>query len=129
MPRRTKRDWIKDNPEKYQEWLYHHKRKPGYFEKSLLRKVRGRCSRSGMPFDLTLEDIVVPKRCPVLGMKLKIRVDHGKKYDDTPSIDRIDNRLGYVKGNVIIVSWRANRLKSDATPKELRRLAKFYGKR
>ena len=127
MPK-TKADWIRANPERHAAAVKARKEKPGYFEKSLYRKVRSRCRLSGMKFNLEPEDIVIPERCPVLGIKLVIRANHGRKYDDTPSIDRIDNSKGYVRKNIVIVSWRANRLKSDATPKELRRLAKYYGK-
>lgn len=55
------------------------------------------------------------------------------KYDaDNPndpacwSLDRKDNSLGYVKGNVVIVSLKANKIKRDATPLELRQVADFY---
>jgi hypothetical protein len=48
--------------------------------------------------------------------------------DFSPSIDRIIPSLGYVRGNVVIVSMRANRIKTDATDAELRRVAKFYTK-
>lgn len=52
----------------------------------------------------------------------------GSHYDRdySPSLDRIDNRLGYVKGNVIVVSHRANAIKRDATLDELRRIVAFY---
>lgn len=61
----------------------------------------------------------------MLGIPLEF--SQSSRTDNTPSIDRVDNSKGYVKNNIVIVSWRANRLKSDATPYELRRLAKFYG--
>lgn len=38
----------------------------------------------------------------------------------SPSLDRIDNRMGYVPGNVWVISWKANRMKSDASMEELR---------
>jgi hypothetical protein len=44
------------------------------------------------------------------------------------SLDRRNNDLGYVPGNVVVVSLRANQLKNDATVTELRQLADFYGK-
>ena len=43
--------------------------------------------------------------------------------DFTPSIDRINPSEGYVKGNVIIMSNRANTLKNNATAEELERVA------
>lgn len=97
------------------------RRKKNYVQ-FLLNRVR----RKDASCDLTVDDITIPETCPVLGIPLIVEVGNGRS-DNTPSIDRVDNRLGYVKDNIVIVSWRANRLKSDATPDELRRLAKYYG--
>lgn len=62
---------------------------------------------------------------------LGVRLDYALKgksgpQPDSPSIDRIIPALGYVKGNVIVVSQRANTIKNNATPEELRRVADFY---
>lgn len=38
-------------------------------------------------------------------------------------MDRVIPELGYVKGNVEIISYRANRLKNDATYHELRAIS------
>lgn len=65
---------------------------------------------------------MVPKRCPILGIPL---VFSSSQLPQSPSLDRIDNRLGYVPGNVQVVSWRANELKKDATPRELIALGRF----
>ena len=75
----------------------------------------------GRDFDLSLEDIVIPDRCPVLDVEFV----YGDP-DWTYSIDRLDNSKGYVKGNIIIVSNRANRLKNDATKEELQNVLDFY---
>lgn len=128
MARKTKADWIKANPEKHRAWVEERRLRPDYFAKALIRRLSSRCSRNDVEFNLTVEDIVIPKKCPVLGIELKKTIGNGARTDNTPSIDRVDNDRGYVKDNIIIVSWRANRLKSDATPEELRRIAKFYGR-
>jgi hypothetical protein len=51
-----------------------------------------------------------------------------KNNDLTPSIDRIDPKKGYVKENIIVVSMKANRIKTDATIDEIRKVADFYEK-
>lgn len=91
----------------------------------LLAACKARAKRKGLPFDLTLGDLTVPEFCPVLGIPLAF--SRGKT-PNTPSVDRIDNMKGYTKDNVLIVSWRANSLKSDATLMELQAVAKFYSK-
>jgi hypothetical protein len=45
-----------------------------------------------------------------------------------PTLDRIHNYLGYIRGNVEVISWRANHLKSDSTLDELRKMVRYYGK-
>jgi hypothetical protein len=72
-------------------------------------------------FSIDKEDIQIPELCPIFGIPL-IRVG-GARTDNTPSIDRIDPSKGYVKGNVWIISWLANRIKTNATPSQLRRIA------
>ena len=51
---------------------------------------------------------------------------HFKRDPAGASLDRKDNRQGYVEDNVIVVSWRANSLRNNATEEELFKLAKFY---
>jgi len=62
-------------------------------------------------FDLSDGDLVVPEKCPVLGIPL-FRT-RGKVADNTPTVDRLIGHLGYVRGNVSVISWRANCLKRD----------------
>lgn len=89
-------------------------------EKNLLRSARFRAKKKGVPFNLEATDIIIPEVCPVLGMPLTTQND--KQRDSSPSIDRIRPSLGYVKGNIEIVSWRANNLKRNATVAELEKV-------
>lgn len=94
----------------------------------MLWSAKKRAKQYELPFDLTEEDIQIPDKCPVLGIKLEAQYGKGKLANNSPSIDRIYPWLGYVKGNVIVISHRANRLKNDATPYELHKIASFYRK-
>lgn len=97
----------------------------------ILASAKWRATRYGIPFNLEVADIVVPTHCPILGVPLVIHRGHGSLkggQPNSPSLDRIDNAKGYVRGNVIVVSYRANRIKCDATVNELEALAAFYRK-
>lgn len=91
-------------------------------EREIFLRARRRAKATGVPFSLTMADIVIPVRCPVFGLILTLG-----GQDNAPELDRIVNANGYVPGNVIVISRRANRIKNDATLAELQRLAAFYG--
>ena len=93
-----------------------------------LTSKRNNALHKGIPFDLTISDLYpLPEVCPVLGIPLSYGGGHGAA-DNSMALDRIDPSKGYVKGNVVMVSQRANRIKNDATPAELRKIADFYAK-
>ena|ERR1700741_1154856 len=96
-------------------------------ERHLLSAAKYRAKKRGLAFDLTEMDIVIPMVCPVFKTSFAFGRGKGKAIDQSPTLDRIDNSKGYVKGNILVVSWRANRIKGDATTDELITLAKFYG--
>ena len=93
-------------------------------EKGLIRRARERAKRKGIAFNITEKDIMIPDKCPVLGLRLEIGT--GRAHDASPSLDRIRPNEGYVPGNIIVVSHRANTIKSNATVEELRIVASFY---
>lgn len=71
-----------------------------------------------------LKDIYpVDGRCPVFGSILEF--GSAGFRDNSPSIDKINPKGGYTKDNIQILSWKANRLKTDATVTELEMLLAF----
>jgi len=100
------RQWSLDNP-----------------ERMLLNTARQRAKRRGIVFSISLEDIEIPEVCPVL--KVRLEKSSGSAAHNSPSLDRIIPELGYVPGNVRVISWRANSLKKDATVTELKQLASY----
>lgn len=95
--------------------------------KSILSGLRASAKKRGIPFDLTttdLDEIGIPVTCPALG--IPIHFNRGTPSDNSISIDRIDSSKGYTKDNIVIVSQRANKLKSNATITEMRDLVNFY---
>lgn len=87
----------------------------------LFYEAKRRAKKQGLAFDLSVSDITIPEKCPVFGVDLLARPK--TSWDHTPSIDRIKPTLGYVRGNVWVISLRANMMKRDATPEELELLA------
>jgi len=85
----------------------------------LLRSARNRARRDRIDFNIDLADIKIPEICPLLGIKLAARQGGHGPQDASPSLDRIDNTKGYIKGNVWVVSWLANKMKATATNEQL----------
>ena len=71
--------------------------------------------------------MIVPEYCPILGIKLK----SGKEssIDSSPSLDRIIPEMGYVRGNVHVISNKANTIKNNASPEEIMKVAIYFKKK
>lgn len=92
----------------------------------ILAEARVRAKQKGIECNLAISDIVIPSHCPVLGIPL-IRNTGGNGFSpNSPSLDRVNNLKGYLWDNVIVVSWRANHLKNNASLKELQAIVDFY---
>lgn len=89
----------------------------------MLWQVKARAKREGTLFNLTHEDIRIPEKCPILDIPLMM--GEGKATANSPSLDRIVPDLGYVRGNVQVISLKANNIKSNATPEEIRKVADY----
>lgn len=68
-------------------------------------------------------DIKWNTHCPILGLELDYFAEN--RQENSPSFDRINPALGYVPGNVQIISWRANRIKNNATADELLKIGNY----
>jgi len=114
----------------HQEYCRRYARDPMTRIRILANKARRRAVRLGVQFDPDLSDLLPPPTvCPVLGIELDYKSNPGSgPRRASPSIDRIDPRGGYIKGNRMIVSWQANRIKTDASPEEIRAVADFFSK-
>lgn len=87
---------------------------------SLYDGAKRRASLDGIPFTITIEDIVIPQRCPVLGILLVTGAS--ANHPALPSLDKFIPALGYVPGNINVISLRANSLKKNATIEEVAHL-------
>ncbi len=102
---------------KYKEWRRRN------FATYTLMILRKRSRDKGIPFNLDASDLMLPEVCPVLGIKLRNNVARAR--DNSPAVDRIVPSKGYVKGNVCVISQRANMLKSSATVDELEAVLRY----
>lgn len=95
-------------------------------EYQMFMNAKGRAKATNIPIEITYKDIVVPDTCPVLGIKIVSNYNPriymaekkqgksrlvGMQTDNSPSLDRIIPQKGYVKGNIWVISQRANRIK------------------
>lgn len=92
-------------------------------QRRLYSRKKWRSKDDGVPFTVAFEDIDWPLNCPALGIPLDYAHASRRGTDASPSFDRFDAGIGYVKGNVRIISVRANRIKTNAMAHELRAVA------
>lgn len=85
--------------------------------------ARQRAKKSGLACTITEGDLLIPPVCPVLGVPMQ-RTAY-RQGSNSPSLDRLDNSLGYIPGNVRVISWRANRIKGDATVEEVEKVLAY----
>ena len=97
---------------------------------SMCRRAKYRAEKKRLPFNLTQQDVADawPKDdyCPALRIPLKIRRGNKTITNNSPQLDRVIPRLGYVKGNVVVVSKLANGIMSSARPSEVIKVGKWF---
>ncbi len=121
------RKWQKNNPEKVlqrkRDWM----KNPINRMKHILGQAKLRSKKKGIEFNIVVEDLMpFPEFCPIL--EIKLNYDGTDAYgfiNNSVSIDRIDSSKGYTKDNVMLISWRANRIKADASLLELKKLVNY----
>lgn len=92
----------------------------------LVSRARLRASKAGRVFNIVADELERPTHCPILGIEIDYANEAGKVYaENGPSLDRVNNDLGYERGNVRIISRRANMLKSRFDAATFRRMADY----
>ena len=114
------RQWRKDHPGKQNEYdIKYHQHNP---ERYLWMVAKTRAKKQNQLFTITIEDVIIPDSCPYRNVKLEVKKGVGRRWD-APSIDRIDNTKGYIPGNVEVISWKANAMKGNLTPLQMKHFA------
>lgn len=96
-----------------QQREYYYKQKEENPIHQIYLRLKSRAAKKGLEFNLEESDITIPETCPFLDIPLFFT--KGKQSKNSPSIDRIDNSKGYIKGNICTMSSRANGMKNDLT--------------
>lgn len=91
-------------------------------EQRLWLGAKQRAKDKGLDFNIELSDIIIPDVCPVF----LIPFEHGTQF--ATSLDRIIPNLGYIKGNIQVISRMANTMKQNATEKQLMEFANWIKK-
>lgn len=117
-----KKEYYQENKEHYSELdKRNRKNNPA---KYLLKAAKKRAKEKNLPLDISEEDIIIPEVCPVLSIPIII----GNSLEDretSPSLDKVIPELGYVKGNVKVISFRANSLKRDGHIEDFENIIKY----
>lgn len=87
------------------------------------RKKKANATKNGVEFTIDFGELEFPTHCPILGTELDYFAEN--RAENTVSFDRIDSNKGYISGNVVVISWRANRIKNDGTADEHQKIADF----
>lgn len=85
-------------------------------EYSLWSQAARRARKKGIPFSISVQDVVIPPICPIFSVPFELEKH---PHVNMPSLDRVVPSLGYVKENVWVISYRANAIKNDASLEEL----------
>ena len=92
--------------------------------------AKGRATLRGLPFNLTSSYVlsITPDRCPVFDTPFTF-MGNSKLGPTSASIDRLDPALGYVEGNVVVVSVKANAIKNAYGANDIRRVADWLAEK
>lgn len=93
--------------------------------KKMWQRAKNRATQKNLEFNIELEDINIPEKCPILNIKLQVHSGSSGGKPESPALDRIDNSKGYIKGNVMVISHLANQMKASASVTELQTFAKW----
>lgn len=91
--------------------------------KYLIQAARARSRRLKLQFSITYLDIPIPECCPILGIKL---YKNNKISYNSATVDRIIPEKGYIKGNVMVISCKANQIKNNGTPDEILKVGVYF---
>ena len=132
--RRENPDAVKRSRKKYQQsgagrrLRLAHYAEPRIRMRILAERAEIRARRNGLEFSEAVRETVIkdpPRQCACCSRTFDYSVRGKGAHDGAPSIDRVDNRLGYTTDNTAVICMRCNRRKSDATLSELEMIIRY----
>jgi hypothetical protein len=123
--RAYQRRWYKENKARQKatnrKWRYENQQRHTALE------VRYRAKNKGIPCDFDyLVSMKCPRLCPVFLTSIAFTRGRGHlPRENTASFDQIIPGKGYIRGNVQIISLKANMAKSNLTPAQLLLFSKW----
>lgn len=90
----------------------------------LFESAKQRAKDRNLPFTIALADIIVPAVCPIDRLPL-LRTNSKGPNPRSPTLDAVIPELGYVPGNIAVISFHWNRLKCTMGVGDLRRLIEY----
>lgn len=109
------------------------KEKYNTIENILFMRAKQRAKKKNLDFNIELSDIFIPEYCPILNTPIKLYLEDMSQSNvsraNSPSLDRIDSKKGYVKNNIIVISYRANIVKGQGTAIEHKKIAQWMKKK
>lgn len=94
-------------------------------EMKMYRRAKARAAVAGYECTITVDDIVIPTTCPVLGIPIYTTSGKSGGYNSSPSLDKIDPNKGYTPDNIMVMSQLANAMKANATPAQLLKFSEW----
>jgi len=91
-------------------------------ESVMYSNAKQRAKREGLPFNLKPTDIDIPDVCPALGIPMK---RSNVISEGSPTLDKVIPELGYIRGNIVVISNLANRMKSNHTSEQLQLVVNY----
>jgi hypothetical protein len=92
----------------------------------MYRGAKARAKKKNLPFNITVEEIlelIGDGRCPIFGTPYNL--ESRGITDTSANLDRTFPDLGYTKANCVVLSNLANRIKTDATAQEIRKVLEW----
>ena len=96
------------------------KKRINNIESEMFQAAKSRAKLKNLEFNITKEDIIIPNNCPIFGVTLNF-----ENKNNVPTLDRIDSGEGYIKGNIQVICFKANRLKNNGTIDEFKKIIYF----